>query len=57
VNLSLTPGATMTQTLLDFFWPSNAGSLRDIRFWAALLDHTLIELASNVEMESFGYGP
>jgi M6 family metalloprotease-like protein len=45
----LPTGHDSTEILLTFDWPSGAGAGSNIRFWAALLDHTTLQLLGNYD--------
>lgn len=45
------------ENILDFWWPTGAGSAENLVFWAACLGPDGIELASNISSTSFSYGP
>ena len=36
IVMDLAPGETVQDTPLDFIWPPNAGSARDVKFWAGV---------------------
>ncbi|MBN1296703.1 hypothetical protein JXA80_07970 [bacterium] len=43
--------------VFDFTWPSGVGTAEGLRFWAALLDPTSIQLVGPWDYVTFGYGP
>ncbi|MBN1356290.1 M6 family metalloprotease domain-containing protein [bacterium] len=45
----LPTGYESTEILMQFDWPSGAGAGSNIRFWAALLDHTTSQLLGNYD--------
>jgi len=48
-------GNTYQDTILSFEWPEDTGSAHGLRFWAAFLDQTSLELI-DFDMEEWGFG-
>jgi hypothetical protein len=57
VVVSLPEGFDQTITILDFQWPATNQSADGIVFWAAITDAAMVDLLSNVDKVSFGFGP
>ena len=55
VDLNLTPGYLESDTILEFTWPSGAGSASGLKFWAALLDPATMTIYGSFDSFEFGY--
>lgn len=52
---TLDVGQTLTDTILDFTWPTNAGKARGLVLWGAILTPDWSQLYGDLSREEFGY--